>query len=249
MAKLCKLVIGVKPAKRMFRITSLSGEIVDGLIESVDEKNLPDDYYTKVARSPDGSSIRLVDDKGTNALTIDTENIIFVKDGYEDQARVNIDECLSEFQQIWDACQVVLKVRNIRRIGMVGEYRIIPSSSNASAALLRSLTKFERSGHVAKFAMQFETHALTTGAAGLPDVKTSDFWNTIETYFDSVLDSQHSDEGQITAMLDVQRYYAPFLNGNIPDETRKLRKRYDEATKQLNERLTKLGLIHGTEKE
>lgn len=248
MARLCKLVIGIRPAKRMFRIMSISGAIVDALVDSVGEKDLPDDYFTRVTRTPDGAFIRLTDANDVNVLSVDTENIIFTKDYYEEKAHINFDDVQKEFRQVWDACQAVLKVRNIRRIGMVGEYRVTPKTGNSSAALLEHLTKLEARGHPAKFMMQFENRSLVTGAAGLPDVKTSDFWNTIETYYDSALDTEHSEEGQITAMLDVQRYFAPHLNGGVPDEVWKLRKRFDDATKQMTDRLAKLGLTHASEK-
>ena len=248
MAKLLKVVIGVKPAKRMFRVTSLSGEVLDALIESVGEKHLPDDYYTQATRSSDGSYIRLADADDINILSVDTENIIFTKDHYDKDIRINFDDAQKEFQQVWDACQSVLKVRNIRRIGIVGEFRIDPIESNPSLSLLSKLTRFERQGHVAKFSMQFETRHLTTNDKGLPDVKASDFWNCIETYYDSELDADHSNGNQITAMLDVQRYFTPLLNGNVPEEVRKLRKRFEDITHQMKDRLEKLGLMNGAEK-
>jgi hypothetical protein len=240
--KLSKFVIGVKPQRRMFRVTSLSGQIVDQVMDALGNGDLPDDYFTQALRSTDNSLVRLSDEKGVNSLRVDTESVIFTKDHYETKSRIDIEDALSEFQFLWRACQSVLHVEDVRRIGMVGEYRIEPSG-NPSAALLRHLTQITTRGHVAKFHLQFESHALTTGDSGLPDVKSSDFWNTIETYYDSELDSERSREGEATAMLDIQRYYMPLLEGNIAEEIRKLKKRYDEQIGQVKDRLTTLDLL------
>jgi len=197
---------------------------------------LPDEYFTRVRRSSDSSSITMMDEKekAVNSLTVDTDNVVFTKDHYVKSGRIDFNDVFREFQAIWQACDAVLKVRDIRRIGMVGEYRIVPPN-NPSAALL-SFTHIEARGVPAKFQMQFESRVLTTGDSGLPDVKTSDFWNTIESYYDSALDTEHSEEGQITAMIDVQRYYMPLLDGNVPDDVRKLKRRYDDVVRQIGDR-------------
>jgi hypothetical protein len=247
--KLCKLSIGVKPSRRMFRITSLAGEIVDEILDLMEDKNLPADYFTRVIRAVDGSSFRLADQKNKNWVSVDTENILFVNDHYDEGSGIHLDPLLKEFNQVWEACNGALEVRNIRRIGMVGEFRFEANSKNPTAALLNHLTRLDRQGHVSKFALQFETHALTTGENGLPDVKTSDFWNTIESYYDSVLDTEHAEEGYVTAMLDVQRYYMPLLSSSVADEVHKLRKRFDTSAKHMFERLTKLGLMYAPEKK
>ncbi|HEX5093796.1 MAG TPA: hypothetical protein VFV84_14000, partial [Burkholderiales bacterium] len=158
----------------------------------------------------------------------------FTTDHYERGNRVDFDDVFKEFDLLWRACDSVLKVRDVRRVGIVGEYRITPTK-NPSAALME-FTRLAPRGIPAKFQLQFETRMLTTGASGLPDVKTADFWNTIESYYDSELDQEHADSGQITAMLDVQRYYMPLLNGNVPDELRKLKRRYDEVVRGVSER-------------
>lgn len=92
---------------------------------------------------------------------------------------------------------------------MVCEYRTPSKTALPSKDLLEELTKLEPIGYPAKFQLQFEHRHPITNATGVPDFRTDDFWNIIESYYDGEIDAYHSATRQINLMLDVQRYYNP----------------------------------------
>ena len=167
---------------------------------------------------------------------------MFSEDFYEDGRHFSYDTFLREFQLIWEAVQPILKIRDIRRIGFYAEHRF-EAKAHPSVQLFEAITKLPRSPIVDKFSMQFEVRK-PTGKGGLPDPVKDDFYNYITSIYDSSIDTEHPEVGFFNANLDVQRYYSPALNGDVPGAARAIAQEYQKAEPSFFEHLESLGLKH-----
>jgi len=240
MPKIRKLVIGVRPAKKIFRLTSQVGLVLDRIVDAVGD-TFPDDYVKLVQKTPDEHHASLISEDGSTALTLNLENILLAKDYYDSHNHCDINKILSEFNSVWSIINSILKLRDIRRIGIYAEYRFQPGKDNASAELLSLFTNLNRDGVLAKANLSFECRHLAKKEEKL-DIKKSDFINIIENYYDSELDTEHSAKGVINANIDVQRYFSPLLNSGVESELAKLSREFDKASGDFFDRLKKLGL-------
>lgn len=239
MPKIRKLVIGIRPAKRLFRLSSQAGIIVDTIVDAVGN-SLPDGYVTQVKRTGDDQLTSLTSEDGLTTLTLNVENILLTKDYYDNHKHCDQNEVLKEFRTVWEMINKILQVREIRRIGIFAEYRFKPAKDNPSADLLALLSSVQREGYPAKFVMSFETR-LNAKTKGAIDPETSDFLNIGENYYDSEVDSEHSAKGFINANLDVQRYFAPVI-GDIKDHLVEVNTQFEKSSKAFLDRVKKLGL-------
>lgn len=248
MAKIWKATIGIRPINKMFRVLSVGGSIIDALIGLRGGKVLNDDYFDTGGISNNRQAIRISNESQGNYVNVSVEDVVFIKDFYATGKQFDLNDFLAEFRAIWSAIDSVLKVRDIRRIGFVGEHRF-PAASGASATLLRHLTKLEPSGHPDKFSLRFETRSFNTDGS-VPDEGKGAFVNVIREYYDASQDVQHPEPKFINANLDAQRYFAPAFNGDISGEFLRLyNKTFVPATKDLTRELKELGLIYAAKEE
>lgn len=244
MAIVKKFSIGIQPFAKMFRVIGRGGEAVDAVLRQRG-KALPESYFTEVGVGPDRKSFHLTTKDLSSTLHIAEDNIALVKDYYESAQHYDFKKVLDEFRVIWTAVQSVLKVEDIRRIGIVAEHRYVPSTpqTDPSIWLRDKLLKIDSNLITDKFRLRFEEREFAADGKS-PDLKKSDFINFIYDYYDSDLDDSHPVKGRFNVNVDVQRYFAPLNNGNIHDELLKLHRHFEKSQKRLHEQVTAFGATH-----
>lgn len=235
-----RYIIGVLLNKRIFRISSSGGLLVDEILALKDgEAMFGEDYFSQIGMSsnPDDLYVSFTDEEKTNQLTIKSDQVTFKKTAPDDNAAVSPDKAYKEFEELWKKANSILKFPAIRRIGIVAQFRINESKPNSAANdLLEHLVKFDTPEHSGRFHLTYEDRQFKQGG-GIPDSENDDYWNIIYTYYSSEKD-ETPEEGKINANIDVQKYCNP-AKSNALGELAKVRKRFvDEKTKfkkQLNE--------------
>lgn len=243
MSKIQKLSIGVQPFSKMFRVHGLAGAATDAIL-ALRGKELPDSFFDEVGVNAERTAYRLTGLDQVNALRITETDIVFSKDHYESDVPFNMRKTLDEFRILWNAANSVLSVADIRRIGIVAEYRMSVPHKHPSVWLRNKLTSLPSENVTDKFSLRFEERKFAADGIA-PDPKKSDFINTIYSYYDSSTDDSHASPGFINVNLDVQRYFAPMLKGGVPDELTKLLKHFEAAEARLAESLSKMGAVDG----
>jgi hypothetical protein len=231
-----KAVVGVKLQNKIFRVRSLGGVVIDAVLDRRGTGALSDDLFEQVGQKRDLGGVILSNRNLGTRLQIDESQVIYTEDYYESTRHFDFKTFHARFRDIWGAIQSVLHLRNIRRLGFVGEYQF-PVTAHASAMLLDKLAKIPSTGHPDGFTLQFEDRSL--GADGRAvDPEKGAFVNAIYSFYDSRIDAEHSNPDHINANLDVQRYFAPVTSENMADELLKLfNKEYVPASKRLLENL------------
>ena len=237
-----KYTLGIRPSQKLFRLSSLMGMVIDAVLSCRGEKDIDEEYYSEVSRNVESSVLLLRNEERGNILRIDMENVIFTKDLYETDRHFDIDKTIQEFRLIWKFTNDVLKLSNIRRVGMVAEYRIGPTSGSPSKILIEAFTKITSSSHPGKFQLRYENRSLVNSGSA-PNLQKDDYLNVIYDFYDSEMDVSHPQQDHINANLDVQRYYSPLLNGNVFDEINKLKKEFQRQKTNFASDLTAKGLL------
>lgn len=242
MAIVRKFTIGVSPFAKMFRLHGQGGAVTDAVLR-LRSKSLADNFFSEVGVNPERTAYQLSSDDQLNSLQLTDESVAFTKDYYESDSSFDFRKVLDEFRAIWSSVHAELNVQDIRRIGMVAEYRYIVDAKSVSGWLRDKLTTLKTPRLTEKFQLRFEEREFASDGKA-PDPKKGDFINYIYNFYDSALDAQHSSVGYVHVDLDVQRYFAPLLNGSVADEVLKLHKYFDVAQKQLDEQFKALGATH-----
>ena len=242
MAIVRKFTIGVLPFAKTFRMHGLGGAAADAVLR-LRGKALPDSYFAEVGVNPEHTAYRLSGEDQLNSLHLTEESISLTKDYYEATVSFDFKKVLDEFRTIWSALDSVLKLTDIRRIGMVAEYRYAVDTKNASVWLRSKLTTIPTKLATDKFTIRFEEREFAADG-GLPDPKKADFINCIYTIYDSAADADHPSLGFIDSDVDVQRYFTPLSNSNVGDEVLKLHKHLEPAQRRIDEYLKSLGATH-----
>ncbi|TDP63243.1 hypothetical protein DES47_105247 [Roseateles toxinivorans] len=244
MAIVRKFTIGVQPFAKMFRVYGKGGEVVDAVLR-LRTKGLHDDFFSEVVVSNDRTAFRLSSEDQLNSLQLTDENFTFTKDYYEANTSFDFKKVLDEFRLIWSAVNAVLNIQDVRRIGMVAEYRYSAETKSASGWLREKLTKLETQLLTEKFQLRFEERAPASDGLA-PDPKKADFINYIYNFYDASMDASHPSPGSIDVNLDVQRYFAPVINSSVPDEILKLHKHFEKAEGHLDDKVKAFGAMsHG----
>lgn len=243
MPKIRKFVIGIKPLRRMFRLRGKAGVVADHIIAALDQDPSAQNF-THVRRQAGDDLMVISDEDRTISLTLNIDTVIFARDYYDNHKHCDIDKEIKLFNKLFGLMNGELKMNNIRRIGIYAEYRFEPQSKNPSEDLLSKIAKIDRKGYPAKFNLQFETRTKVSGSGPI-DSESDAFLNVIENYYDSELDTEHSDKNRINANIDVQKYFAPVLTNNIEGEVSKLRNEFERASTEFITRLKNLGFNDG----
>lgn len=243
MAIVRKFTIGVQPFAKSFRVHGLGGVITDAVLQ-LRGKTLPDEYFSDIGFNAERTAYRLSSDDQTNSLQLTEDTITLTKDYYDAKTSFDFKKALEEFRTIWGAVNGILKLVDIRRIGMVAEYRYSVDNKNSSVWLRSKLTNVSTKSATDKFTMRFEEREFAKDG-GIPDPKKADFLNCIYTIYDSISDIDHPVAGFVDVDVDAQRYFTPLLNGNVPDEVLKLHKHFESSQRRIDELLVSLGATHG----
>ena len=122
-----RFVIGVLLNKRMFRIASSGGYLVDEILSLTNDNSLfSSDYFTMVGMSNNSEELHVsfADEGKYNSLTVKSDQIIFKKTAHDEHSSVNTNKAYLEFESLWKKIDHVLKLPAARRIGIVAEIRI-----------------------------------------------------------------------------------------------------------------------------
>jgi hypothetical protein len=187
MALVRKFTIGVAPFAKMFRVHGMAGAACDALLQ-LRAKTLADDYFQEVGWNDDRTAFAVSNAALGNKVTMSEENISFTKDCHDSDRVFSFEKALSEFKIVYGAINSVLRVTDIRRIGMVAEYRLSVGSSNPSGWLREKLTTIPSKMLTEKFSLRFEERELAADGKA-PDPKKADFINYIYHFYDSAQDT------------------------------------------------------------
>lgn len=244
MLDLKKITIGIRPAQRMFRVSSFIGAVIDEVLSKRGVGLIGAEYYSEVTKSQEQAFVQLRGQDGANFLRIDQDGIVFCRAAYDAAGSgISIDNCFAEFHSIWKAINDVLIVRNIRRIGLVGEHRISMPESEVNKRLMSAVTTFEPPAHPHKLHLRFENRSFITSKTGIPDLKSDDLLNVISDFYDSSMDGDFPTSEGINFNLDVQRYYNPFFNGGLQNELIFLKKKLEDEQKRNEGLLKERGIV------
>lgn len=233
-----KFTLGLQPEKKVFRVDSMVGIIIDALLDARGKK-ISDTYYTQIAEGGVGGVISLLNSKEGNTLLVDRQNVVFTKSKYPN-GHVNLEEAFSEFKKVWSVIQEVVKFDAIRRIGIVAEHRF-DSAKNNNVDLLSSLTKLPTRDHPAHFSLHYEKRVPTKPAETL-DVSKDCFTNCIYDFYDSALDTSAPENGKINANFDYQKYFSPSLSTRLTQEMDSHFHAFKKERLLFEDQLTKLGI-------
>ena len=246
MAIVKKFTVGIQPFAKMFRASAHGGAIADAVLR-LRSKTLTADFFDEVGVDSERKTYRVSSNGGSNVLVIHEESISFTKDYYNPSGGNFVySKFLDEFKIIWTAVNKVMPVYDIRRIGIVGEYRYSIDENDPSSWLRKKLinTQAKANRLTEKFILRFEEREIVSNGIG-PDINKSDFINSIYSYYDSSIDTQHAEVGFVNTTLDIQRYFAPVLNSNVGDEVQKLYKHYSKVEFEFDGQLKTFGATNG----
>lgn len=242
MAIVRKFTIGVQPFAKSFRMHGLGGVATDAVLR-LRGKSLPESYFSDIGFNAERTAYRLSNEDQTNSLQLSEDGITLTKDYYDAKTAFDFKKVHEEFRILWGAVDGSLKLVDIRRIGMVAEYRYSVENKNSSVWLRSKLTNIPTVSATDKFTLRFEEREFTKDG-GIPDPKKADFLNCIYTIYDSISDAHHSAAGFVDVDVDAQRYFTPLLNGNVPDELLKLNKHLGSSQHKIDEFMKSLGATH-----
>ncbi len=209
--KISKISIGIQPAVRMFRVSHLSGLIIDDLMNWGKNNSANDSYFSEVTINVSESGFIMRNEIKSHFLNVRNDNIIFTHE-YSGKSCTYVKEVFeSDFGSIWSMLDKRLETSNIRRLGIVAEWDHESTSKNISKFLMKKLTTLETGHFPAKFSLQYEGRR-PTKAKVAPDIKKDDLVNTIFNIGEGTRKISDRDEPVIHLSIDTQRYYAPPLN-------------------------------------
>lgn len=234
-----KFTIGILPFAKMFRVHGLGGAATDAVLK-LRGKSLPEAYFDEIGVNPERTAYRLSGGDQVNNLQISEESITLTKDYHESDGSFSFKKTLDEYKLIWPAIQSVLAVTDIRRIGMVAEYRYSVPHKHPSMWLREKLLPMQSTMVTEKFLLRFEEREFAKDGIA-PDPKKADFLNYIFQYYDSALDASHPAPGFVDVNIDVQRYFAPLLTGSVLDECVKLYRHFQSAEARVHDFMVTMG--------
>lgn len=237
MLPISKFTIGVKVGRLMARVASQWGEVLDAFADLSDEKA---EFTVPLAATPFDARYKATLPGERLTLVLSASDVVVITDSYTLDRNVHPDKFLQRFADVWSAANRILEIHSVRRIGMVAEYR--GQHADPSRHLLSAATKVQLEDIAAKFHLAFERRVPPQDGSR-PDPKSSDFINYIYGIYDSVRD-EVPDETAFNANLDVQRYFSPLLEGNVPDEVKILyRKHFESEWREFQGMLKANGIV------
>lgn len=237
-----KFVVGVRTASKMFRIQSVGGVLLDNILALRSKGGLDEEYYAEVSISSDRFQYSLKNEKLGNILHLNTDGVVFTKDCYDNDVKVNSQKLLSEYSLIWEVINNALKIEDIRRIGIASEHQISAKDNKSCKHMVDTFTKFKQPAHQGRFHLRFEDRRMTKEGLA-PDINKSDFLNVLYDYYDGESDAEHPNKNTLNANLDVQRYFSPLLKKGCFEEASKLLKIYESEKNNMQNMLKSMGVL------
>ncbi|MBC8735620.1 hypothetical protein F6X40_01910 [Paraburkholderia sp. UCT31] len=235
-----KLTLGFRPGNRAFRVESMRGLLIDTLMDARGSA-LPETFYTLIADPSPAGVVSLMDQEQGNILYVDRDNVVITRDVYKKQnGNIDLEAAFGDFKRVWGVIQGVLKLDNIRRIGIVAEHRY-KASGDGSSDLISKITRLPVHDYPANFTLQFESR--THSGKGKLDAAKGAFTNCIYQIYDSAIDATAPAEGFINSNFDYQTYYSPLINTkNVTEEMERHFFAFKRELVKFNSEMDGLGL-------
>lgn len=238
-----KFTIGILPFAKMFRVHGLGGAATDAVLK-LRGKTLSDTFFDEIGVNAERTAYRLTGNDQVNSLHITEDSITFTKDYHDSDGTFSFRKTIEELKIIWPAIQSVLAVSDIRRIGMVAEYRFAVPHKHPSVWLREKFLTLPSALVTDKFSLRFEEREFAKDGIA-PDPKKADFINYIYHYYDSAIDASHPTPNYVDVNVDVQKYFAPMLSGSVIDECANLHRSFENAELRVHASMTKFGATDG----
>lgn len=204
-----KIVIGIRPAGKMFRISSVWGLIADKLLsERGSNKLYSNNFFDRVKHPKSiGEGFGLSNKELGHHLVIQETDILFFKDTLWNDKSLSTSKVFEEFNYLWKLINPILKVDEIRRIGVISEHRMYPTKQRPSEFIQERITKTTTNNFLKNTLLHYEESRLIDGGSK-PDLDKDDCINVIKDIYDSGRD-EVSDNKAVNYNIDVQRYFGP----------------------------------------
>jgi hypothetical protein len=240
--KFHRIIIAIQLNTKMFRLSSLSGQLIDDMLNLRNtEKDISDDYFTKVSTSPnlDDMQVSLTNEDNSHELIFQSSQVILRTTALNDGTLVSTERAYKEFELFWKKADKLMHFPAVRRIGFVAEFRAEEKTKNSSSNdLMKALLKSDKNNHSGRFHLQYEDHSLKDNGE-IPNASIDDYWNTIYTYYASERD-ETPEKDKINANIDIQKYYAPAKSGALA-ELRKVKERFTKEKTKFKKSLLDMG--------
>ncbi len=238
-----RVTIGILLNKKMFRLSSVGGVLTDEILTLKDSSSdLGKEFFTKVTSSNniDEIHVTFLNDDESNRLHVQTDQFVLRKTATDEGASVSVEKAIHQLEVLWKKTDKIIKLPEIRRIGIVAEYRSEENKEDSAAnELISSFLTVSPPKHSGRFQLTYEDRELNTDGS-IPDKESGDFWNTIYTYYLSEKD-ETPESGKIVASIDVQKYYNP-AKSNLAGELKNVKKRFVENKSKFKASLKKMGI-------
>ena len=241
-----KISIGVQPVRKMFRLGTLHGVLVDDLISIKAPDSQSGYYFEQVITNASEEGFSLRDEDETHMLVVKIDNIVYTQDYIKSDLKYYKKEFLSNFESVWSKVHGSLAVSNIRRLGIIAEAEMESENSNISKYLIENLTKIKIGAFPAKFSLKYEERQPTKEKV-TPDIKKDDLTNTIVQIREVKSRKSETESTVIALSVDSQRYYAPTLEtgSKVLKEVRSLFESFDKRSSHLLTALGNMGVEIG----
>jgi hypothetical protein len=240
--KFHRIIIGIKLNTKMFRLSSLSGQLIDDMLNLRNtEKEISDDYFTKVSISPNPEDIHvsLTNEDNSHELLFRSSEVILRISAITSDTTVSTERAYKEFELFWKKADKLLHFPAVRRVGFVAELRAKEKTKNSSSNdLMKALLKNGPNNHSGRFHLQYEDQSLKANGE-IQNPSTDDYWNTIYTYYSSDRD-ETPENNTINANIDIQKFYAPAKSGALA-ELRKVKERFTRDKTKFKKSLSDMG--------
>ncbi len=241
--KLHTIVIAIQLNKKIFRLSSKSGLLIDAMLDLRDsEKLINDDYFTRVNTSHNADDLHVVikNDNESHVLIFQPDSIRLKIKDLGNKSVIGIEKSCKEFELFWKNADKIMKFPAIRSIAIVAEHRFEEKEANsASNQLMAALLKNGNNGQTGKFTLQYEEKSLKENG-DVPDIAIDDYWSTIYSYYTSDRD-ETPENGKINANITLQKFYAP-AKSNPLAELRKVKDRLLIDKKKFKNSLVSMGI-------
>ncbi len=238
-----RIIVGVLLNKKIFRLSSVGGTLTDAILslENNDCK-IRSNYFSKVTSSNNFADLHVsfLNSEETNKLSFQSDQVVLRVSSTEGNSPVSVDKVVQQFEAFWKQADKVVNFPEIRRVGIVAEYRIDPKNDHCAAnQLIETLLTVPPAKHSGRFHLTYEDRELNPDGT-VPDKASGDFWSTIYTYYLSEIDETPA-EGKIVASMDTQKYYNP-AKSNILAELKSVKKVFIKNKSKFKALLQEMGL-------
>ena len=239
-----RFILGLNFVRPAFSLSSVQGVLSDILLDiGEEEKQLGSGYFDGIKTLANEGGINLFRKDHSNMLSVTQSDIIFRKTLTGNKA-VNIGNTVDEFKLLFKAISRKLKIKGIRRVGFVVEYRQAEQNKYSAANELRDgFLSFKGFSDSRLFDLRFEDRTII-GKLEDHNENTDAYTNCIHTIYLSEKDDQTKENGKLCFSLDFQQYFNPTVPAKgVNVELNKVMKDFKLRKKSFIEQMNTQGFL------